>query len=193
MGEDMEVISAFGEVYAVDNEQEALELIPDVAVADKKLSDVKQMPYPDDFFDAAMAFDLFEHVKDDKEAVREMTRVLKPGGNLVFTVPAFGFLYSAHDRELGHFRRYNKKSATDLMSGLRRVDIGYWMCSLSPALALARLFKRNRQTAGFRYEEFNRFLNAVFYRILSIENKLLGRGIHLPIGTTIYGVFKKKQ
>jgi SAM-dependent methyltransferase len=192
-GEDMEVISAFGDVYAVDNEQEALALIPDIAVVDKKLSDVKQMPYPDNFFDAAMAFDVFEHVKDDKAAVREIIRVLKPGGVLVYTAPAFNFLYSAHDKELGHFRRYNKKSATDLMSELRLIDIGYWMCFLSPALALARLLKRSRQTTGFRYEKFNRFLNAVCYRILSIENKLLGKGIHLPIGTTIYGIFKKDQ
>src|SRR5579862_6943335 len=50
-------------------------------------ADATQMPYRDSSFDAAICSETAEHVPDDQGVVREIARVLKPGGLLFFTVP----------------------------------------------------------------------------------------------------------
>ena len=52
--------------------------------------DVQQLTYPDDCFDVCTSTEVFEHVPHDLEGFREMHRVLKPGGLLLFTVPMAG-------------------------------------------------------------------------------------------------------
>ncbi len=50
-------------------------------------ADVQNMPYPDEFFDCALSSDVFEHVRLDEQAFREVFRVLKPGGVFALQVP----------------------------------------------------------------------------------------------------------
>jgi len=57
-------------------------------------------------FAAAGMFDVLEHIEDDVAALREVRRILEPGGRLFLTVPAYQALFSADDRAAGHFRRY---------------------------------------------------------------------------------------
>jgi len=59
-----------------------------------------------DRFDGAYALNVLEHIEDDDAVLRELYRVLAPGGMLVVYVPAFQVLFSAMDRKVGHFRRY---------------------------------------------------------------------------------------
>ena len=56
--------------------------------------------------DIVTAMDVLEHTDDDLAALRELRRVCKPGGLLLATVPAYGFLWSEHDEALKHRRRY---------------------------------------------------------------------------------------
>ena len=57
-------------------------------------------------FDAIVALDVLEHIGPDSKALSKMLSLLKPGGTLVLTVPAFPSLYSKLDAKIGHFRRY---------------------------------------------------------------------------------------
>lgn len=59
-------------------------------------------------FDTILSISVLEHIEDDCEVLKRFYHVLKPGGNLLLFVPALQFLYSSIDRELGHYRRYEK-------------------------------------------------------------------------------------
>jgi len=67
-------------------------------------------------FDSIYALNIVEHVKDDKMAIANMKKLLKPGGNLVILVPAYQKLYNLFDKELEHYRRYNMKMLDHLMN-----------------------------------------------------------------------------
>lgn len=188
-GDDLEVMGAFGRIHAVDCEQAALDSIDPLLVAEKLLCDATRLPYPDASFDAAVAFDLLEHMEDDAAAVNEIARVLKPGGAFVFTVPAFGFLFSAHDRQLGHLRRYTKGMLRELLAPwFERFEMGYWMSTLFPFIASARIMEKKRGKASSSAGP----LNGLFSLALSMENRLIALGIKMPVGSTIYGVFRRK-
>jgi SAM-dependent methyltransferase len=62
--------------------------------------------------DSSLSFiyssDVLEHIHDDYQTIRDLTKKLKPNGKIVFYVPAFQILYSELDKKLGHFRRYDK-------------------------------------------------------------------------------------
>lgn len=59
-------------------------------------------------FDTIICLSVLEHIEDDREALKRFYHVMKPGGRLLLFVPALRFLYGSIDRELGHFRRYEK-------------------------------------------------------------------------------------
>ena len=109
-GDDLETLNKFGTVYVTDINENALSLIPNNLCAEKKRCDAQNLTYPNEFFDVVTSFDVFEHIPDDKKAINEVSRVLKKDGHLIFSVPAFQFLYSAHDKALEHKRRYSKNA-----------------------------------------------------------------------------------
>ena len=79
-------------------------------------------------FDIVMALDVIEHIEDERTFLIEIVNNhLDSGGYLLITVPAFNFLYSSHDRFLGHYRRYNLKELVCLINGvyLEPVSYGY--------------------------------------------------------------------
>jgi len=71
-----------------------------------RLGDVVAMPFDDDTFSLVLATDIIEHVDDDLRALREVKRVLAPGGPALITVPAFPSLWGLQDEVSHHKRRY---------------------------------------------------------------------------------------
>lgn len=65
-------------------------------------------------FDTVILIHVLEHIKDDQEFLLKLDRFLVPGGRLIVMVPAFDFLMSDLDRNIGHYRRYNRKSISKL-------------------------------------------------------------------------------
>ncbi len=82
-------------------------------------------------FDTIICFNVLEHIKNDQKALKNIYSLLKPSGKLVLLVPAHRILYSSFDRNLGHFRRYDKKEVTDMLrtSGFKTVSgkfLNWW-------------------------------------------------------------------
>ena len=70
-------------------------------------------------FDSVFAFNVVEHIEDDKLALENCYKLLKPGGHVVILVPAYQSLYNRFDKELEHFRRYTKKTLKAVISSAR--------------------------------------------------------------------------
>jgi len=68
-------------------------------------------------FDTVVALNVVEHIEEHERAIRNAHRLLRTGGRLVILVPAYPWLYNSLDKELGHYRRYTKKSLGQLLSG----------------------------------------------------------------------------
>jgi SAM-dependent methyltransferase len=93
-------------------------------VADRTLwvcCSAERLPFADASFSSALAIAVLEHVPDDAAALREMARVLRPGGRAWVTVPhalpnispIFRLPNRRHDRRLGHLRRYEADALVD--------------------------------------------------------------------------------
>jgi len=66
-------------------------------------------------FDVVTLLDVLEHVPDDAALLSSLTGVLRPGGYLLISVPAWPGLFSSHDVALGHQRRYRPQEALALL------------------------------------------------------------------------------
>jgi SAM-dependent methyltransferase len=64
----------------------------------------------DSKFDAILYIDVLEHIADDRGEMERAARLLRENGRIIVLAPAHPFLYSAFDKTIGHFRRYNKPS-----------------------------------------------------------------------------------
>jgi SAM-dependent methyltransferase len=103
--------------------------IPNVPLLQFNLVDC---PLPDHCADAVVLLNVLEHIEDDAAAVRQLYRILKPGGVAVIEVPAGPRLYDVYDKLLLHFRRYSLKDLklTFEAAGFRVVDdshLGFFM------------------------------------------------------------------
>ena len=92
------------------------ELHPDAEPA-VLVGDVGEMPFEDADFDVVVCGEVLEHLEDDRGAVGELARVLRPGGSLVVSVPANPWRYDWVDHWAGHRRRYTEDGLVDLMLG----------------------------------------------------------------------------
>lgn len=76
--------------------------------------DLVKCPLPDASIDAIILLDVLEHIADDATALRQVHRMLKPGGVAVIEVPAGPGLYDVYDRLLMHHRRYSMAALRSL-------------------------------------------------------------------------------
>ena len=142
-------------------------------------------------FDAALALDVLEHI-DDQAATAELFRVLRPGGLLIITVPAFPALWSFRDTAAGHRRRYRRQSLVQLLStaGFSVEHTGYYQCLLFPLAILSRWVGR-RSAATRDFEDTPpELLNALFHAVSSAE-VLLGGFIPWPYGSSLFAVARR--
>ncbi len=96
--------------------------------------------FPAESIAAAGMFDVLEHIEDDAAALREVRRLLQPGGHLFLTVPAYPALFSEDVRLAGHFRRYTLRSLNRVLarSGFEVRFASYMFAPLPPLVFLLR-------------------------------------------------------
>jgi SAM-dependent methyltransferase len=80
------------------------------------LGDVTTLPFPDRAFDLVCAFDIVEHVEDDRRVFRELSRIARDGATVIFSVPLHPARWSAFDALVGHVRRYDADDLVALLA-----------------------------------------------------------------------------
>ncbi len=159
-------------------------------------SDASEMPFAAGQFDALLVADVLEHLPDEAAALQEFWRVLKPGGVVLFTVPAFSFLWSHHDEVLHHYRRYRAADFVRLASAhhFGLADWSYFFCAILPAVVAyrygAKMFHFDRTSdLEATAEPFNTILKLVS----SMETRLFKYVHRLPFGTSLAVVLRKSS
>jgi len=102
-------------------------------------------------FDFAFSFNVLEHIEDDSAALRKIITYLKPGGHLVLYLPAMNCVYGSIDRELLHYRRYDKEMIEKLLNGLPIEYVKMRYCNMIGAIGwfyTNRILKSKSQTQG---------------------------------------------
>ena len=80
------------------------------------VGEARALPYADGAFDLVCALDIIEHIEDDAGAVAELARVCAPGAALLIAVPLHAARWTAFDRFVGHFRRYEPGALLALLA-----------------------------------------------------------------------------
>ncbi len=143
---------------------------------------LEALPFADDEFDLALTLDVLEHLDDDRAALAELRRVVRPGGALVVTVPAHPRLWSRHDELNHHRRRYTRASlrAAATGGGWAVARLTHFNSLLLPAAALARRFDR-----GDGLEIPPAPLNRALELPLGLERRAIAAGLSLPFGLSL--------
>ncbi len=135
---------------------------------------VNGLPFADASFDAAIAADLLCHASVDPPlALAELRRVLRPGGRLVVNMPAYAWLFSAHDRSVHNVRRCTCGQLVSMLrgGGFTRVRTAYWNCLLLPLMVVQRkLLARHARVSDVA--SFRPWLDAIFHATTVIERHL---------------------
>jgi len=108
-------LKRFGAVYGIDFSFSALQFSAKRGLQVLKGA-VNKLPFLDETFDMITMFDALEHIEDHLLVVKELSRILKKTGIIFITVPAYQFLWSQHDVAVSHFRRYNSKSISKVVT-----------------------------------------------------------------------------
>jgi SAM-dependent methyltransferase len=161
--------------------------LPDVTLL---VFDLVRCPLPSDSLDAVILLNVLEHIQDDGAALRQVQRILKPGGIAIIEVPAGPGLFDVYDELLMHYRRYRLSDLTALVSNagfdiVDRSHLGFFLFPpffISKKLSrLVRRFRKTdpRQSVSRKIQSTRR--NVLARALMNLE-LALGRWISYPFG-----------
>jgi len=187
-------LEKMGEAVGMDTSEEALSFARTRTGARLVLGSAPgRLREMEERFDCVLMLDVLEHIEDDLEALKAASGLLKEGGILLATVPAYQWLYAPRDRYHHHLRRYTRRGLREAMAGagLKIELVSYYNFFLFPAAAVSRLLSRVR---GGGYGPDLRLpppaLNKTLEVLLSSERFLLPR-FSLPCGLSVISLGRR--
>ena len=194
-GRNMVELARFGSVTGIELSQTSVEIARSRGAGEVLAGSVLEMPFADDSFDLAVSLDVIEHLDEDADALRELRRVVAPGGSLLVTVPAYEWLWSGHDEINHHHRRYTRRSLQRVaeQAGWRQTRTTYFNSLLLPVAILLRALDRlstKPTESSLDLWVPPEPLNWLLERPLALEAALIGRGGRIPAGLSLLAVFR---
>ncbi|MGE3147537.1 MAG: class I SAM-dependent methyltransferase [Pseudorhodoplanes sp.] len=183
----------FVNVVGLDNSDIAIRYCAEKGLGRVEKGDIGALPFADASFDFVLATDVIEHVDDDLAALREIHRVLKPGGRVLISVPAFPSLWGLQDRVAQHKRRYRARPllARIASARLRRLEHFHFNFILFVPIWVARrvldLFKVQLASEA---EVNSPALNAFFTKLFACDVDLAPR-LRPPFGVSLLVVAER--
>ena len=209
-GKTSEMLAEFGDVISLEYDETCADFVRKKLNIEVIEGSILELPFEENSFDLVCAFDVIEHVKDDKKAVLEMNRVCKKKGKICITVPAFQSLWSHHDEVNQHFKRYKMneiKNLFDLQSkklnnkySFKILKKTYFNSFLFIPIWLFRKlnflipkqFIRKGSGSDFEIYKSNHFLDSILKGIFRIEKNILQKNISFPFGVSLLFFVEKK-
>ncbi|HXQ44725.1 MAG TPA: methyltransferase domain-containing protein [Acidimicrobiales bacterium] len=187
-GRNLVEFGTLGPATGVDPSPDAVEFCHQRGIENVRCAGLESLPFPAGQFDLLLACDVLEHVQDDRGALAELHRVATGGGHLIITVPAYQWMWTEHDVQLHHVRRYTLPVLRDRVvgSGWDVVHATYFNSILLPAVAAARVVSRLSSRRG--HTDLDRtpaLLNRALELPLKLEAALITRGVRFPAGVSI--------
>lgn len=174
-GKNLEMFLARGDARGVDIAEEAIHFCRMRGIPAERalVASLLELPFPDQHFDLAFSFDVICNIQDDVGSMREIRRTLKPGGRMIAQLPAYQWLWSAHDVAVGHKYRYTAKDLHEKITraGFHAETITYLNTTLFPFITLLR-FARRPHANGKAHSDLTPLphtLNDLLTRIFSAE------------------------
>jgi SAM-dependent methyltransferase len=194
-GRNMVELMRHGTVTAIELSPTSVCLARARDVGEVVEGSVLEMPFESGSFDLAASLDVIEHLEDDVGALRELRRVVTPGGCLLVTVPAYQWLWSGHDVVNHHHRRYTRRSLRVVgeQAGWKQVRTTYFNSLLLPVAMVLRIMDRfSRKTTESSLDLWvpPQPLNWLMERPLALEAALIARGGRIPAGLSLLSVFR---
>lgn len=195
-GSTTKFLEKFGTVVGIEKNIHAISLAKKRGVKIIK-GEINNLPYKNSIFDLVTVFDVLYHkeVKNVDNGIKEIYRVLKPGGNLLITDSAFNFLKGRHGRSLHEVRRFTIKKLKRILTknSFQIRDSSYIFFSLLPLIFIKRNFiDKLIQTNASDVVSIPRIINLIFIFLLKLESLLL-KYINFPVGSSLIILVQKNE
>jgi SAM-dependent methyltransferase len=189
-GRNLMVLRTYADrVMGLDRSTAALQLAAARGLAVAR-ADAQALPFGNGSADLLTAFDVLEHLDDDMRALAEFHRVLRPGGLILLTVPAYRFLWSEHDEALMHRRRYvaSELHIKLVESGFQIIKRSYVVFFSFFPIVFYRLFRglfpADPLDPKASHIPVPGYVNKLLTALLALEGRAMRR-VNLPWGTSI--------
>lgn len=186
-------------VFALDVAEEAIAGVQRRGFRKVTQASATEIPFRTDAFDLVFSFDVLEQIspKAGERAIREMHRVLKPGGSLYIRVPAFEWMRSSHDEDLRTAHRYSRAELQGMLraAGFELRLATYANTLLFPLAVFRRALKRfgiGRGTDVKPLPQGLTWINPIFCRVLAAEAHILAARLRFPIGLSVICYARKR-
>lgn len=156
--------------------------------------DACHIPFSQEF-DLIGAFDVLEHIEDDRSALAQIYQACQPNGGLILTVPQHPWLWSSTDDYAHHKRRYTRGELVEKVqaAGFKLEYVGSFVSLLLPAMLISRWLQKSAQAedqmdSGFK---IGKLANWVMGRVMAWERWLISKEFSFPLGGSLLLVARR--
>lgn len=195
-GGNLALLAPYGRAVGFDLSEGGLSMARSAGRVVAK-ADITMSPFLAESVDVATSFDVLQCVQDDVSALREMARVVRPGGMVVLTLAALDVLSGDHGEVWGEVRRYTPARARVLVeqAGLRVERVQFMFATLLPLMLavrtmqrVSRPFRRVRDDSDIRVP-LAPINQALVYLVRG--EAAVARYVPVPIGSSLLVVARK--
>ena len=199
-GANLPFLQQYGTAFGLELFRRGIRFAHDRGVPRMIQGSVTHLPLADASIDVVLSFDVLYCLEAAAEqaAVREMFRVVRPGGYVVVNAAALDMLRGDHSALGGEVRRYTKADLRGKLegAGFSVTRLTYTNASLFPITAAVRVLQRLRGERAGAENKGDFYvppapINALFSGALALEARVIHAGLDMPVGSSLLCLAKK--